>query len=94
MHVQRKFGEVGSAAKAENILNHVLEGEGPVRVRPNTITFNSVIDAWSKSRAQDAAARSEEVLYRMQELYKKGYGDARPDTLSFTSVLHAHANSR
>ena len=39
-------------------------------------------------------ARAEEVLYRMQDLYKKGYGDVRPDTLSFASVLNAHANSR
>jgi len=30
----------------------------------------------------------------MQDLYKKGYGDVRPDTLSFASVLNAHANSR
>jgi len=94
MHVQSKSGEVGSAAKAESMLNRVLEGEGPVRVRPNTITFNSVIDAWSKSGEKDAATRAEEVLYKMQELYKKGYGDVRPDTLSFASVLNAHANSR
>lgn len=39
-------------------------------------------------------ARAEEVLYKMQDLYKKGYGDVRPDTLSFASVLNAHANSR
>lgn len=34
MHVQSKSGEVGSAAKSENMLNRILEGEGPVRVRP------------------------------------------------------------
>ena len=60
---------------------------------PNTITFNSVLNALSKSRKEGSATRAEQVLRHMQDLHKSGDVNVQPDTFSFSSVLNAHANS-
>jgi len=56
-------------------------------VKPDTVSFTSVIDAWAKSKDPDAPQRAEIVLNRMQELFKSGYPDMKPNTVSFNSVL-------
>jgi len=83
----------GSAEKALMLLNYMLDGDSKSKVRPNTITFNSVIDALSKSKERGSSARAEEVLNKMQQLHELGHKDIRPDTFSFASVLNAFANS-
>lgn len=59
----------------------------------NVITFNTVLDAISKSKGKGVAARAENILNKMQQMYEQGCKDVRPDTFSFASVLNAHANS-
>jgi hypothetical protein len=36
----------------------------------------------------------EAILQEMQELYRVGDADVKPDTIAFASVIHAYANSR
>ena len=59
----------------------------------NVITFNTVLDAISKTREEGAAERAETILNKMQRMYEQGCKDVRPDTFSFASVLNAYANS-
>ena len=51
-------GQNASAEKAESILRFLLDGEGPVNAKPNTITFNSVIHSWSKVGGKEGAGKS------------------------------------
>ena len=60
---------------------------------PNTITFNSVLNALSKSRKEGSATRAEQILRHMQDLHTSGDVNVQPDAFSFSSVLNAHANS-
>ena len=62
-------------------------------MKPNTISFNSVISAWAKSGERGAAQRAESILKRMQELHEAGNPDVKPNTISFNSVISAWANS-
>ncbi len=57
------------------------------------ITFNTVLDAISKSNEKGAAARTENILNKMQQMYEGGLKEVQPDTFSFASVLNAYANS-
>ena len=63
----------------ESRLNH--------RVEPDLVTYNSVINAWSKSGLRDAGEKSQVLLQRMEELGLK------PDTISFNAAISAWANS-
>eukprot|EP00557_Chaetoceros_sp_GSL56_P006495 CAMPEP_0176503992 /NCGR_PEP_ID=MMETSP0200_2-20121128/15682_1 /TAXON_ID=947934 /ORGANISM="Chaetoceros sp., Strain GSL56" /LENGTH=900 /DNA_ID=CAMNT_0017903367 /DNA_START=234 /DNA_END=2934 /DNA_ORIENTATION=+ len=84
-----------AAEKAEQVLRSMIKDSqnDPSKIKPNTITFNTVIDAWSKSNAKHAAAKAQEILKEMQILYEKGFPGVCPDTFSFASVLNAFANS-
>jgi len=93
IHAQVHSGDIGAAEKAERLLLSMLTSNDSLAVRPNTITFNTVIDAWSKSNEPKGAARAEKLLKTMQKLHEEGYPDVRPDTYSFASVLNAYANS-
>lgn len=59
-----------AASRAQDVLND-LEGrylDGSIDVAPVASSYNSVIDAWAKSRCGDAAERAESVLDRMKHL--------------------------
>ena len=65
--------------------------DGEIQIRPNGRTFNSVINAIAKSDSETKAQKSLRILRRMDKLYQSGYGEARPDAVTYTSVLNAAA---
>jgi hypothetical protein len=67
---------------------------GNLDVKPTTINFNTVLDAWAKSGGgRSAAERAEEILEWMDRLHKDGNNDVKPDTITFNAVLDAWARS-
>lgn len=44
------------------------------------VTFNAVIDAWARSGCKRGPARAEQILNHMDELYRGGNIDVKPDT--------------
>jgi hypothetical protein len=62
-------------------------------VKPKTISINSVIVAWARSKDKVAAERAEVILNRMQELYESGNIDAKPNTVIFNSIIGAWTKS-
>lgn len=64
LHAQVQSGKEDSAAKAERLLRSMLSEskDGNSKVKPNTITFNIVLDAWSKSKVKGAAGKPLESL--------------------------------
>lgn len=58
----------------------------------DTVIYNSVLDAWARSKDPIAGTRAEELLFEMEEIQKTG-GKAAPDTITYNSVINCHANS-
>jgi Asp-tRNA(Asn)/Glu-tRNA(Gln) amidotransferase C subunit len=84
-----------SAERAEEILEWMdrLYRSGNQDVRPDTITFNAVLDAWARSGDRMAAHRAEQILDHMDELYRAGNHGVKPDTYTYNTLINAHAKS-
>uniref|UniRef100_A0A7S2L7W9 Pentacotripeptide-repeat region of PRORP domain-containing protein n=1 Tax=Leptocylindrus danicus TaxID=163516 RepID=A0A7S2L7W9_9STRA len=81
---------------AEKILRQMQSSyqAGDFDLKPNVITYNAVIKAWSQCRNDpNAAHRAELYLRSMQRMYKEGNLDVKPDLFSFNAVLNAWAKS-
>jgi len=65
------------------------------KIRPDTYTYNTVIDVLAKSGERDAAEKATELLKRMEYLYKvQGRDEVKPDKFTYTSVINAWSKSR
>jgi hypothetical protein len=60
-------------------------------VKPDTISFSTVLNAWANSRDPGAALRAEAILDRMQEINESGFTRVKPNKISFSSVINAWA---
>jgi ATP-dependent protease HslVU (ClpYQ) peptidase subunit len=63
------------------------------KVNLNTVSFTSVIDAYAKSGATDAAQKAEEVFEAMEAEYTSGNKEAKPNTRSFSTLMNAWIQS-
>jgi pentatricopeptide repeat protein len=91
-----KSGEGEAAAeRAEAILEWMdrLNKSGNGDVKPDTITFNAVIDAWARSGCKRGPQRAEQILNHMDELYHGGNIDVKPDTYTYNTLINALAKS-
>jgi hypothetical protein len=61
--------------------------------KPDSYSFNSVIDAYSWSSLKGAAHRAEELYYRMKTLHESGDTDLQPDIMTLTSLHNAWERS-
>lgn len=59
----------------------------------NTVTYNTVLNAFAKSRDKDAPYRAEALLNRMQAEYEAGNENVMPNAISFSSLLNSWAKS-
>ena len=66
---------------------------GNVDVKPDTYTYNTLINALAKSGDGPSAARAEEILQVMEQRYAAGDKSFKPNTRSHTSVIDAWAKS-
>jgi pentatricopeptide repeat protein len=84
-----KSGYRGAATRADQLLDK-MEAKylaGDVDLKPNTFTYNAVINALAKSGEAGAAARAERVLQNMVNRHKHGAnGDVKPTTINFNTV--------
>ena len=81
-----------SASKADIILTTLREraATGESQVRPNYITYSTVISTWATNGHFERAA---EILKDMYEDYVTGNVSAKPDLQCFNSVLAAFGRS-
>ena len=57
-------------------------------VRPDSFSFNTVIQQWARSRAHDGGKRAVAILDRMLEFHQNGNADVIPDDRSFSYLVH------
>jgi len=85
----------GSAHRALAVLERMeaLHAAGDIKMKPDIVTYNSVMNALAKSREMGAAQNAEEILERLERLYQRGLSNVRPDAYSYNIVISAWANS-
>jgi hypothetical protein len=91
-----KCGHPKAAVKSEELLNNMLkqyEEEGNVDVKPDEITFNSVIHNVATSSDVDSPQRAKNILEKMQYCHERGIIDAKPGIISYNSLLNSFAKS-
>ena len=79
--------------RCEAILKR-MEGlalEGRTELQPDTVSFNTVIDALAQSGQRGAPQRAEVLLQRMETLAKDLSFPCEPDTFSFNIVINSWA---
>ena len=68
--------------------------KGDDDITPDVYALSSVLNAWAKSHAPDAAERAEDLLIRMHELYDAGIINEPPNLVCYNSVIAGWARSR
>jgi PPR repeat len=88
--------QLNGARQAEKLLQRVEQEykNGNMQLEPDTMLYNTVISAWSKSFQQGAYRRARSILSRQMTLHKQTGGRFRPDVYGFTSVLGCCALER
>jgi pentatricopeptide repeat protein len=71
-------------------MRSMLEGieDTELPVRPDSFSFNTVIQQWARGRTPDGGRRAELVLDRMLEFHHNGNADVRPDERSFAYIIY------
>lgn len=91
-----RSGADGSAQRAQQIHDAMIqtfhETENPL-IAPSTVSYNSVMNAWSKCNDPNAARNADNLLMELIESYRNGNNDVKPDAIGFSTVLHAYAKS-
>eukprot|EP00536_Pseudo-nitzschia_multiseries_P001235 jgi/Psemu1/250348/estExt_Genewise1Plus.C_150103 len=79
----------GDSNKAEKFLQdmHLSYTEGNDALKPNTETFNAVIQSWLRSGSPMAAWRADGIFKRMNELSETGKLDVKPNSRTFDLVI-------
>jgi len=76
---------------AENGLLKMIEaGRSNPSVRPDSVTYSTVMNAWARAGQPDRAAR---ILRAMFDDYLSGNPTAKPDVQCFNTVLKAYTQS-
>lgn len=83
------WAKIGHAERAAQILDQMLQDyrSGNARAKPDVQCFNTVLGAFTRSRATDACLKAEAFLKRMQD------EGIEPNVYSYTSVIAAFAKS-
>ena len=56
-------------------------------VKPDSFSFNIVVQQWARSRAPEGGRRAEAVLSRLLQFHENGNADVRPDERSFAFLI-------
>ena len=83
------LAKIGNVGEAEDLFHRMLQlhDDGIISAKPDIFCCNSILDGLSKSKRPDAPQDAENMLRAMES---KG-GDLSPDTVSYTSCIHAYA---
>jgi len=85
------YASKGDAHKAEKLLREMQE----LSIRPNVVTYSSIINAWARRSSRDAKAaqRAEEILWELERLSEKD-SSVKPNVRCYTSVMDAWARNK
>ena len=81
--------EHDAAIRAEEIFSKLRHVQGPLGIRPDTVTYTSMISAWSSSNDARAPQRVMNLLMDMQHRFQCGDQSCKPNSITFNWVLTA-----
>jgi tetratricopeptide (TPR) repeat protein len=95
-NVAWQFSTTPAPIIAEKLLHRLVqESKSDPALKPSIITYNNVINAWSRSGHPKAPEKAEEILRTLQAMTNQpGWEDMLPTTSTYGSVIHAWANSK
>jgi len=85
------FAKVGDPYQAKPLLDEMVDisqSENDIKMMPNIVTINSVLEAFANAQSFESAERAEEFLYAIPT----NYANIQPDVVSFSTVMLAWAN--
>ena len=84
--------KLNAPIEAEAVLLEMINlySKGDIEEGPGTVLYTSLINCWSKSSRSDAPKRSLQILKTMISNAKNNK-DVRPDTMTYNSIMDAHA---
>lgn len=85
----------GEPVVADEIFQEMMTKytEGNLQVKPDRVSFNTLLLAWSREKRSDTGRRVTELLETMQEMADNGDESVRPDHVSMTTVINTLARS-
>ena len=81
------FAKANKPRKCEELLKEMIEEsrKSPAKdVKPDTVTFNTVLSAWGRSYHWSAPNRAESLLRHMEQMYQAGNDHVEPDNYSYS----------
>jgi hypothetical protein len=84
------------AEKAEQLLDSMekrYNEEKDWRIKPDIISYSTVINAHANSGTPNAGANADGILRRMLHRYLLGDTKCRPNAIAFTSTIKAHSSA-
>jgi pentatricopeptide repeat protein len=63
-------------------------------VKPDILSYNAVLNAWSRSGRLDAATQAQALFDELVKKYQSGYGKMKPDQHTFTALITAWGRSK
>ena len=96
LHAWARSGAPNAGVIAEAILRRMMdENEGSPSVRPNSRSFSTAMDAWSRSHKgrQDSAERAHALLTELEEL-AEWEPAMKPSYVTYSTVINAYAYSK
>ena len=67
----------------------ILNMEKTYGVLPDTTSYNLAIDAYAKSRDLQCGKKANNLLSKMEGLYRRGHAELMPDSFSYSTVINA-----
>ena len=92
IHIFAKSGKMDAMEHAQTILAQ-MEIDTDRRLRPNTFSYNTIIEGWSKVRDGDGSFKAYAVLRKLLTAEKDNRG-VRSDSFSFNNVIISLSRSR
>lgn len=83
------YSKTGNARAAEALLDEMCSLDS--KVEPDSISFNTVVAAWTGSRKSDAPERAQAILQRMMDY---GGNKVQPNVITFNSLLNTWVKAR
>lgn len=86
----------GQVDRAEHLLKKMEEQyeiTGEKDVRPNSISYVTMIDGFVRQNVPNAAQRAQETVDRMMKLYAKDMGFIKPSKIVFNTLINAYSRS-
>lgn len=86
----------GHVDRAEELLmkmEELFEITGERDLRPNSISYVTMIDGFVRNNAPNAAQKAQDTVNRMIKLYAKDVGFTRPSKIVFNTLINAYSKS-